>query len=511
MTLTVRELIEIPFLKTRVHAGKEGLDRTITWAHSCEMAEPWDWLEKGDLLMTVGMGVPEGARRQTEYIENLAAAGVSGLAIGENMLAPPLTDDLVATAERVALPVLITAYEVPFIQLSRTVAQTNRGAAQSQMVRTVRVYDSVRMAMARSTDSASLFEYLGDEIECDLWICIDETGEVAFAGARPLPDRLREEFTAGVTTPGEATVPGLWRIEENERTAIVVPVPVQRRVSLIAISRTGEVPAYAILQHVSAIAALEFERLVSAREELRRLGSETFAALLDRRLSPESADPAIRRHGLGDGAMAVIVASPGRDDSRSIHHALAERGLPHMLLHRDPWLYCLTSNRNEALARALAVFSGSGLRVGVSAQLTDPGSLSEAVQEGRWAWEAALAEQQPVVHYGTDTTTPGFRSISDARAVVDRVLGPVITYDEKHRSDLVRSLTVFMKQNRSWQKAAEELNVHKQTLVYRIRRVESLTGRRVRDTATIAEFWQAITAMRIIATSAASDRMKART
>jgi PucR family transcriptional regulator, purine catabolism regulatory protein len=75
------------------------------------------------------------------------------------------------------------------------------------------------------------------------------------------------------------------------------------------------------------------------------------------------------------------------------------------------------------------------------------------------------------------------------------VLGPVIAYDEEHVTDLVHSLAVFLEHNRSWQRSAEVLHVHKQTLVYRMHRVEELTGRDLRDTADVVELWLGLRAL----------------
>src|SRR4051794_33516229 len=58
MAITVRELVEIPHLATRVLAGRSGLDREIRWAHACEMPAPWEWLGEGDLLLTSGLSFP---------------------------------------------------------------------------------------------------------------------------------------------------------------------------------------------------------------------------------------------------------------------------------------------------------------------------------------------------------------------------------------------------------------------------------------------------------------------
>ena len=70
----------------------------------------------------------------------------------------------------------------------------------------------------------------------------------------------------------------------------------------------------------------------------------------------------------------------------------------------------------------------------------------------------------------------------------------LLRYDAAHSSDLVRSLRVFLELNRSWKDAATALHVHKQTLVYRMRRVEELTGRRLADTGALADLWLALRA-----------------
>ena len=146
MSLTVRELTQIPFLRTRMHAGAAGAQRVISWAHVTEMARPWEWLEKGDLLMTVGLGIPLTPADQVAYIESLAAVEVSGLAIGEHMHAPPLSDAMLAAADRRALPILITAFEVPFIQISRTVAAASQPVTRRRASGTL---GSARLAITR--------------------------------------------------------------------------------------------------------------------------------------------------------------------------------------------------------------------------------------------------------------------------------------------------------------------------------------------------------------------------
>jgi len=54
---------------------------------------------------------------------------------------------------------------------------------------------------------------------------------------------------------------------------------------------------------------------------------------------------------------------------------------------------------------------------------------------------------------------------------------------------------VFLEHNRSWQRSAEILHVHKQTLVYRMRRVEELTGRSLREMSDVVQLWLGLRAL----------------
>ena len=56
------------------------------------------------------------------------------------------------------------------------------------------------------------------------------------------------------------------------------------------------------------------------------------------------------------------------------------------------------------------------------------------------------------------------------------VLGPLIDYDACHKSDLLGTLSVYLKQRESLKQTARVLRVHVNTVSYRIQRIESMTS-----------------------------------
>ena len=75
------------------------------------------------------------------------------------------------------------------------------------------------------------------------------------------------------------------------------------------------------------------------------------------------------------------------------------------------------------------------------------------------------------------------------------VLGPVLAYDADHGDLLVPSVRVWLERDRHTTQAAASLHVHPNTLAYRVRRFEQLSGRDLRSTPDLAEVWLALRAV----------------
>ncbi len=83
----------------------------------------------------------------------------------------------------------------------------------------------------------------------------------------------------------------------------------------------------------------------------------------------------------------------------------------------------------------------------------------------------------------------------------EQLLGPLEDYDAGRNSDLVRTLEVFLACSGSWSRTAARLHVHVNTLRYRIRRIEELTGRDLGTLEDRVDFFLALRAVRPARTS----------
>lgn len=494
MGITVEQLLDTPHLRLRLHSGRAGLSRDVTWTHTSDLPEPWQWLTGGELLMTNGMSFPRDAAGQEQLLEQLAQVGASALAIGEQMYCPPLTRRFATASDRLELPVLWIRYPMPFVAISRAVAEASLGEQSQRLMRTARIYDSLRRAVPEELDRSRICEVLAKEFGCPVHVCDRETGAAFFPHGPAVPDELEaavRRARRGTLTAGARAVP----VAELSVEALVADIPTHEAAVLV-VARPEHRPLDSILlQHAATVIAVELSHTRLALEHHRRAGAELMAQLLDGRVEARRARRQLVGQGLKPDACVVVVATAAPADRvRELHVALWRQNVPHLLAVRADTAHLLVPADSEvfdAMAHAL----GTHGRVGVSGLLRDVRRIPEANREAVWAHGIAGRQHLAIARYGHVTTAlTGLAGPDDATALVRQWLGPLIDHDRQHQTDLLPTLETFLAHRRSWQESANALHIHRQTVLYRIRRIEQLTGRSLSETADIAQFWLALQA-----------------
>lgn len=502
MALTIRELTDVDHLRTRIWAGHDGADRQVTWAHASELLDPAPWLNEGDLLMSTGIGLPESPQEQERYLERLHRGGLSGLVFaesehepGQSMHGPPLTRRLRAAANRLGFPVLMIAYEVPFVALAHSVSQANQRREQSRLHRVLRLYERLRAATAQHLPSATLLARLGEDLRCAIHVIDLRTWEPALPDCSALPQRIARPATLAVDANGAPAATGL-RFRVGDRVAVILPVPSTDSVALILVPRPDQpAPDLLVFQHVAAIVALEVEKARADQDRTRRLGSELFRRVLEGTVDPDTAVRLLADHGFRGGPFVIAACRRNGQDEPGIFQRFGYLRVPLVSLCDGEDALALLPFE-EGLFELIEGQVGTETSLGFSTPFYRLASATDSCQEAKWALRAAIGGRRKLVRYDDSDDLPPFfpRTLGEARRVSDDILGALYEYDTAHNTDLVVSLRTLLEQNRAWQTTARLLNIHKQTLIYRMRRVEEITGRRLSQTEDIAALWLALEA-----------------
>jgi DNA-binding PucR family transcriptional regulator len=119
--LTLRELLALPQLGTRLLTSVDGVDVPVRWAHPTELLDPRPYLSGGELVLTVGSSLRTEEQCHT-FVEHLVAAKVAALGYGVGDVTPDVPPALVECCRRLGLPLLSLAYGVPFQAVTELIA-----------------------------------------------------------------------------------------------------------------------------------------------------------------------------------------------------------------------------------------------------------------------------------------------------------------------------------------------------------------------------------------------------
>ena len=125
MLPTVADLLDLDVLRRgspRVVTGPDGLAAQVRWVHVLELADAAHLLRGGEFVLTTGVALPAEPVLLARYAAELAAAGVSALAVelGRRYVGE-LPAALVRSAADSGLTLIAFEHEVPFVEITEAV------------------------------------------------------------------------------------------------------------------------------------------------------------------------------------------------------------------------------------------------------------------------------------------------------------------------------------------------------------------------------------------------------
>jgi PucR family transcriptional regulator, purine catabolism regulatory protein len=508
MALTVGWLLSQIDLRLTLAAGGAGVDKEISWAHAIELEDPTPWLGGGELVLTTGMRLPRAAARRREYVTRLDEAGAAALGFGLGLSHDRIPDDLLAAAGERGFPVLAVPLPVPFVAITRAVADRLAEDRMLEIRRTVDHQD--RMARAAIEGGvAGVIRRLARAVAGHA--LVTDANHVVLAaepGDSPdLVDRLRAELVRR-RRPGLRFAVASSDGRDHLTIQSLAATSVVRGYLAVATPSGPSEMVRLLISHAATLVALELERPRDVRAIDRRVRAIVLQLAVEGALDEE----VLARHtqlfgfSIGEPVAVFVVHSsaPRLQLENVLETVLAERATPYLCTEvEDGMALLLPASAAAGSARDLTAAVGSSPRHEVRAGVGGSTSLSDiatSLRQATYALRTARAEQRRIVLFedlGAYSLLFAGQPRELIEAVAAAVLAPLDEHDAANRGDLVRSVASFLRHNGHWESAAAMLGVHRHTLRYRIRKVEQLTGRRLNSALDRAEFLVALAAREI--------------
>lgn len=469
-----------------VRAGAAGLDATVRWAHVSELHDPTPFLEGGELVLATGFGIPRRAAGQVEYIRRLHERGVCGIAIARSPDMRRWTRAALDEAELAAFPVLEMPFDVSYVDIARLVAAANEQGSHQRLVRHLQIFEMLQEYQATTVPLPEFVQRLSQVSGFDLYASAP-TGTPILPGLRPPPPEYAGADGDSPVVPGGYSIP------------VVVGTRIAAR--LTALRRDEDFPSgLAAAQNLATVIGIPMRDVYQRRETERREGAEVLASLLNG--GDSRADGASKLVERGFEPMKDVVLAVARSrgegfDDTEIHHRLCDRLLPSMLVTRGDLVIVVPDTEEAMVAIEQVDFD---VEIGVSAAFAPGVDLTVPWRQARWSLERAAARGRRLMRFVSEDAASEWLPLdaSELEGVVDDILGAVIDYDRAHGTQLIDSLRALFRHDRRMKDAAGELGIHNQTLAYRMRTVERLSGRKLSTLHGLVDLWLAMKALVVL-------------
>jgi purine catabolism regulatory family protein/PucR-like helix-turn-helix protein/diguanylate cyclase with GGDEF domain len=516
----VRDLLNVPGLGLRLLTDVAGMDREIRHVFTTDLPDPSRYLTPGVLVLT-GLIWCRGPGDADRFVSALERAGVAALGAGEALGAVPA--EVIQACARHGIPLLAVPAETSFAAITEEVGRRLSGDRATAMTRVLGRRRLLLSAVAEGAGLDAMFQLMSRELGAECWLLTGLGRVVGGTGPSlpgPLALRLACEYLTADRLPAAAEV---IAPELAAGTYSLLAVGGEPRITgwfLACAGREQDWPheLRETAAELAADVALERARLDAARTGDRKL-AEAIVGMLA--AGGEGAAPAeiaslMRAAGLPPDGRYVVVALAteaalvtgpnaahwGRDLAAELVVPLAEGALAAPLGEEVILLIPVLDDQEDTVpensASAAHAFADlirgadqvvaanrSRIRVtaGVSAPVRGVTALAGALHEAGSARRLAALRGEAAVSVVTSDEVASHELLlatvppSVLRSFRARLLGPLLAYDDRHRAELLPTLREFLACSGSWNACAAKMYVHVNTVRYRIRRIEELTGR----------------------------------
>lgn len=499
MATTLRDLLAAPALGVVPIVGGD-IDRPIRWVHVTELSDASPYLAGDELVLTAGVWRGRGTPAR-DFVRALESCGVAGIGYGLLDAAERVPEELTLACRADGVPLVVVPVTTPFIAVSQWFVDRLTGEREAEIRQTLRLtQDLVAATDAPSADEAlrSVVRLLHRATGRQAWIS-DPSGRVlARAGAN-------ESAATGAARHAVAAGERCGTVTDAGRSWLVRYVRSGTNITaVLGLAATGDdLLSRGRLDAALPVVGLVFARERAVRESERRLAAELVSLVLSRQYP--AAEVRLATYGLDPAGplLAIVCAAPRGDRSlTAAEEWLTRTGTDGVVALRGEELYAVldasgVGSPAEAgeTARALAGRTGVSA-AGVGAVSNGLPMLRRSLVQAQQACELARRRGGGTVlsHElaGSHTLLLALQDKDVLDAFRDALLSPLERHDERHGTDLVRTLRGFLVSGGRWQQTADDLNIHVNTLRNRLERVEALIGRDLSVTGDRVDLWLAL-------------------
>ncbi|MFD1213439.1 PucR family transcriptional regulator [Arthrobacter sp. GCM10027362] len=478
--MIVADLLAEDTLQLRLHtpSSRSRLECRISWCAPIEVMDPTPFLSRNVLVLTNGIGMNiDDDRTWHAYVERLAHVPVSAIAFGTGAAHRLLPKGLVKAATALDVPLLEIPRAVSFLQVHRHITNVLQAERFAARTRSWELAEACSRHAAAGSSFRTILAEVGKSVGCPVSV-IDGGGSVIAqwpATSRWTDDDLRQAA-----------------VDDDER---VVPLPMGGGDSFRLVVRGSErdEPLATLLAPAASIMAVQLRSALQTTSRKQPQLGALLAQVPDwEGVARQEFARTFRSTGLdADQPTYVIAAVLTEGDLGSVWRirlVLQEAFGVLQITVRDDVIFALAqrpaADDPDGTGQPLAASLAARFRTVAPHQAAVLKGPCGSVDELR----LGLHEAAGLVHQVTGPVVAAELGIGSllaaaashgACAGARRLLAPVLAYDEEHSGHLLQTLAAYLDSDCRPARTCRRLFIHRNTLIQRLRKLESLLALRL--------------------------------
>ncbi|PTX58459.1 purine catabolism regulator [Melghirimyces profundicolus] len=527
--LTVKDVIDMDVMEgAKVRTAETWLPlRRVDWVSVIEV--PVDnFIRENELILSSAIGCSQDTGQFCRFVRDVIRSGASALAVATGHYLSRIPEEAIQLAENKKMPLIEIPWEIRFSDIVQRVAKE----LDRKQDRIARLSKDVQQHLLQLLLGGANLSGIATATE-ERWgqpaIIVGESGEILGQSPRSkLLSRLWAEYLeksrpvlVHQLTASRNPIHSEWRwFQLDEQTCLEMPIRSARKLqgyllSLLPDGKGAEefakTEGLMILEHAATTAALWFLQNQAVREtELRFRHDYIWSLAKGEFHSQEVARSRARTLGFDIGRSYVCLAGrleesgPRRPEPEVPEQLInrleseiqrAGRRMNRRLLVASQgveWVVYLESSPEQAtetahefLDRLEGTFlqEASGWRIswGVAENRAGLFTFENGYQDARTALEIGRKQKGPG-HRSFFKETGLYRALrhlgnhTEMREITWKTMEQLFRYSRQRGIDLIQTLKVYIRHQCNVSQTARELNLHRQSLLYRLRKIEFLTG-----------------------------------
>lgn len=537
MGIWLKDAMKIePFNRCRLIAGINGVDRMVVAVNIQEVPEVDRWMGGGEILFTSGYAFGE-QEEVCHLLERLVERGLTAMVIKPGQYLDVIPDYIIQKANELGLPLFTMPSDLPYMDCILPIMSRITDDHYSAYERTERIHNQLLQAMVGEEGLAGITEILYHVIGAPV-LLLSTQGELLNVESGDRIDAIYIEalqemfrnYIAGHRRKLLQNKSNMIQLEDGIKR-VCIPVASQNELmvymlldchienihntDLIAVENAGMIITVTILQEraflererstysqlLSDIMNRKYTDILTVHHRLNHIGFDYSHEIMVCQIGADDFEDYIsdRQMRIDENSIQIIksrIQSIVTDYIRSgVRTALCMQDGAEMAIlfsvRSESDIKDVRIRISEVLTLLESEYEDLGFSAGIGTAVRDINKAEQSWKEAKLAKKVGRMVNRQTTQRVTMVDDLGCLSFlyqmagsRDLLRFYDSYMEELIRYDEKNGMNLIRTLEVYFENNKNIRRTADELFVHKNSVIYRLKKVESIIGEKLEDSET---------------------------